>query len=305
MVTIMTLTYRNYETHEDLTLQRNFWIEATKNLAFPWKPSFIQDYYKKKTDFDPRSKFFAFEGDQLIGYQSFIAGSNFIGLGYPWVHDHPKKHEIQEKLWNDTMDILNKDFPNRFIKQRFREQWKDQIQFFLDRGFSIDKEYPMYVHNVRKDYSFELPNKKIMKTSFEGLREDLLRNVLQTKKSYDSERINRAIRSARDIDYDISIYLESEGKPIAYAGLTTRFDASYSEIEVLRCTDQNFQFEFCNQLILQEILKELSQRKIRQVSLTIFDDDNQKHNQYDKLIPIISELGFNLESKSVFVGLNR
>lgn len=290
------ITYRIYENPEDIEIQEKFWLEVTKFLPWPWKPNKTQEIFAKRENFDPRSKYFAFDGEKLVGYQSFVDGRDMIALGYPWVIIHPQKNEIQNNLWNHTLEVINRDFPGVYLLQRFREQWTDHIQFFLDRGFQLDEQSPIYIHDIQKSYNF-LKNDKISLNSHSSLDQDLLKKVLSTNKELSFEKINQKVKSALYLDYDICVYLEGDKGPISYTGTTIRRDVSYAEIALLEFNDTNYPINFCNEFSIKYMLVELSKIGIKNVSITV--DSN------DPIIPILKDLNFSVRSKSVYVKLER
>ena len=293
----LVIRYRHFEKPDDIALQEQFWLEVTKNLSWPWKPNKTQEFFSKKDTFDPRSKYFAFEGENLVGYQSFVAGRDFIALGYPWIKDHAKKEEIQNELWNHTLEVLDKDFPNLYLLQRFRKEWTDHINFFLDRGFSLADQYPIFIHEIKKTYPYDELNSKITIDVHSNMQEELLRKVLTAKKDLEPTKISGIINSAKYLDYDRSIYLEVENKPQLYLGSTIRYDASYAEIALHEWDDQLKESDFYNTLAIQRMILELSNLNLRNVSMTLEDTD--------PIIPILQELDFSERSKIVFVRLDR
>lgn len=82
---VVGITFRNYEGPQDLHRQQEFWVEATRQLPWCWKPTASPTLYSKGKQFDPRSRVFAFDNGRLIGYCSFTGQEEFVSLGYPWV----------------------------------------------------------------------------------------------------------------------------------------------------------------------------------------------------------------------------
>ena len=95
----MTITYRFYEGSKDLQRQIDFWIKATNELPFAWKPTLSPNQFIEQQQFHPKSRCFAFDGDQIIGYMSFTGSSEFVSLGYPWVLSG-YEGEVQDELYN-------------------------------------------------------------------------------------------------------------------------------------------------------------------------------------------------------------
>ena len=81
----MSITYKYFEGEKDLDVQYDFWRKTTSTLPFAWKPTMSPIIFKEQKEFDPRSRCFAYEGDDLIGYMSFTGKGDFVSLGYPWV----------------------------------------------------------------------------------------------------------------------------------------------------------------------------------------------------------------------------
>jgi hypothetical protein len=133
----MTVTFRNYRGAEDLHLQNAFWVQVTRDLPWSWKPTISPLLFAKGPQFDPRSRYFAFKGDRLIGYMSFTGQAEFISLGYPWVLPG-YEGKLQEELYDAVYGFATSpDYGGRRFAQRFREQWIDQVSFFERHGFVV------------------------------------------------------------------------------------------------------------------------------------------------------------------------
>ena len=94
----MAITLRNYASRGDLRLQQAFWLQATRELSWCWKPTASPTLYLKSPQLDARSRCFAFESERLVGYSSFTGHGDFLSLGYPWVLPR-YEGELQEQLY--------------------------------------------------------------------------------------------------------------------------------------------------------------------------------------------------------------
>lgn len=54
----MAITLRDYLGPEDLRLQQEFWVQATRQLPWCWKPTVSSVLYSKGRQFDLRSRCF-------------------------------------------------------------------------------------------------------------------------------------------------------------------------------------------------------------------------------------------------------
>lgn len=62
----MTITYRFYKSPKDLQRQIDFWIAATNQLPFTWKPTLSPNQFIEQQQFHPNSRCLAFDGDKII-----------------------------------------------------------------------------------------------------------------------------------------------------------------------------------------------------------------------------------------------
>lgn len=80
----MAIEFRHFKDDGDLDMQYAFWLDITYSLPWAWKLTRSPSQFKADPNFDPRSRYFAFEDDQLVGYMSFTAYGSFVSLSYPW-----------------------------------------------------------------------------------------------------------------------------------------------------------------------------------------------------------------------------
>lgn len=145
----MAITLRNYEGPNDLRLQQAFWVQATRELPWCWKPTVSPTLYSKSTRFDARSRCLAFEGERLVGYSSFTGQGDFVSFGYPWVLSG-YEGEFQERLYEKVYSFAaSPEYGGRIFAQRFRKQCTAQIAFFGRHGFAIQSADPIYALDVR------------------------------------------------------------------------------------------------------------------------------------------------------------
>jgi hypothetical protein len=107
-----------------LHLQNAFWVQVTRDLPWCWKPTTSPTLFARGTQFDPRSRCFAFDDDRLVGYMSFTGHGDFVSLGYPWVLPG-YEGELQEKLYDAVYCFAaGPEHGGRTFAQRLRQQWK-------------------------------------------------------------------------------------------------------------------------------------------------------------------------------------
>jgi hypothetical protein len=153
----MTITLRNYRGAEDIHLQSAFWMQATRGLPWCWKPTISPLLYSQGTQFDPRTRRFAFEGDRLVGYMSFTGQGDFVSLGYPWVLPG-YEGEVQEELYDAVYGFAaSPEYGGRTFAQRLRKQWTEQVSFFKRHGFVVERSDPIYALDLRTVTASQIP----------------------------------------------------------------------------------------------------------------------------------------------------
>jgi len=114
------IRFRNYEGPEDIALQHTFWLAATRELPWCWKPTTSPAQYLAGRQFDPRSRCFAFEDDLLVGYMSFTGEGQLVSFGYPWVLAG-YEGELQEGLYALVYGFAaGVEYGRKTFAQRFR-----------------------------------------------------------------------------------------------------------------------------------------------------------------------------------------
>jgi hypothetical protein len=231
----MTITYRHFESPEDLNLQYDFWIEATRTLPYAWKPTKSPKQFFTQKEFHPKSRLFAFDGKKLVGYMSFTGKGDFVSLGYPWVL--PEYKYIQDELFHQVYSFAtSKEYGGKVLAQRFRKQWEDQIHYFLNKGFEITNSSPIVgrklnetlllnddnelTYEIKND--FEFPKWKAIKEASNNIGPD----ELEMMKEYYSS-----------VDFNFSIHFSNAGRELGYFGITIRPDTGFSEIIAVGLSD--------------------------------------------------------------------
>lgn len=225
---------------------------------------------------------------------SFIVAS-FIPLGYPWIkEDLNDKKNIQEHMWNRMINILDENYPKKYFLQRFRSEWKKQIDFYLEKGFEISHEYPIFVceignnnleqhetgYNVIKDNGF---NKENYSNVYKSITNEI-----------DEKQLNNELGFYDSLDFDFCLQLNDKNKPSSYIGTTIRQDIKYAEISMLKTNRENKNHVINSIKLLKGELKKLD---VRYLSMTVEAES--------PIIEILESIGFKERSKSVFVKLKR
>ena len=285
----MPITYRTYKKREDLELQTNLWLKATKNLPWAWKPNNTQKWFTEQMNFDPNSKLYAYDGDSTpIGYVSSIRREGYTPMGFPWVSDG-YEGEIQDYLFDTVYNYALKNFDTKSFLQRFRKEWKYQIEFFEKKGFRLAWSNPIYV--------LELPNKQINESNgeFESIIHDkIILDPLIEIVNYDDEykkEDKEEIKSyfEADIQLDWVLQLNHDSKPVAMSAFTCRKDTGYAELNLLAV---NHEYPKALNLALEMTINELVSKRFKYFSKTVHKDDPR--------IDFYESYNFKLTSESVF-----
>ncbi|WRP08621.1 hypothetical protein U9J35_10815 [Rossellomorea aquimaris] len=223
----MSIIYKYFQGEEDLALQYDFWRNITSTLPFAWKPTMSPLMFKDQNEFDPRSRCFAYDGDDLVGYMSFTGRGDFVSLGYPWVLSGYEG--IQDELFERVYGFaVSDEYGGKILAQRFREQWENQILYFEKQGFEITNESELigrYLTNVESTEGIEFAWKISNEFRFVDWR-----SIIEANDEVNEAQIKMMEEYYSSVDFDFSIKFFSEEQMIGVMGITLREDTKYSEV---------------------------------------------------------------------------
>ena len=223
----MTVVLRNYQGPGDLSLQHTFWLQATHDLPWCWKPTVSPELYSVSPQFNPRSRCFAFDDDLLVGYMSFTGQGGFVSLGYPWVLPG-YEGELQESLYDEVHGFAaSSEYGGKIFAQRFRRQWTTQISFFTRHGFTEHRSEPIYALDLRSGWKPHVPTR---------FRIELLQ-VFKWEEFSELAEIRCPVGQLRmseiyfrSVNFDFAVKATQQGRPTAYLGFTIRSDTGFAEL---------------------------------------------------------------------------
>ena len=153
----MAVVLREYEGVKDLDLQYGLWTEGTRDLPWAWKPTRSPTIFASQRNFDARSRRYAFDDGQLVGYMSFTGGpGGLVSPGYPWVLAG-YEGDLQEELFETVFGFARGEYGGTYFLLRFRRQWTDQIEFFEGKGFEAERTEPIYAARIRGKQEAKAP----------------------------------------------------------------------------------------------------------------------------------------------------
>lgn len=249
----MTITYRFYEGQEDIQRQIDFWIKCTKQLPYAWKPTISPNKFIEQEHFHPKSRCFAFEGNQLVGYMSFTGSKEFVSLGYPWVlpgYEGIVQEELYERVYGFAE---SNEFGAQMFAQRFRGDWKEQIDFFLSKGFEVTRRSPILIKNL------SVSNDANESKAEDDFQFEQWKNVIKQKESVSEEQLSMMNEYYGSVQFDFSVSFESEG----YFGVTIRADTKYAEILAVAVKRDSTKFLD----MIKEVLKECQSKGVNVVGI--------------------------------------
>jgi hypothetical protein len=287
----MTITYRPYKTERDIELQNKLWLEATKDLPFAWKPNETSKIFSSNPNFDPSSKYFAFQDENLLSYIGYISIEDYLPFGYPWAVETVES-EVQDHLFDLLYDSAKKKYPKSYLLQRFRSSWKKQINFFLDRGFYIPEKMisKIFVLNLEKN-SFSKVDHNYSVTVSDGYRESDYKIILEKNKKDVDLHLKDLDGFNESYQFDLGVLLKDKETPVAYGVATIRQDTKYSEFHVL---ELNKDYNDSENALISEILLNLKLKKVENVSSQIYDSDTSQ-------VPLLDNFGFKDIEGQVYV----
>jgi len=249
----MTITYRFYEGKKDLQRQIDFWIKCTELLPYAWKPTISPNLFIEHENFHPKSRCFAIDGNQMIGYMSFTGSKEFVSLGYPWVLPG-YEGIIQDELYKRVYGFAeSNEFGAKLFAQRFRSDWKKQIDFFLSKGFEVTRRSPILIKELNeRNYANESKAKDVFQF-------DKWENIIKQNEVITEDQLSMMKEYYESVQFDFSISFENEG----YFGVTIRKDTAYAEILAVSLKKDTTKFlDMVNQ-----VLKECENRGVKVVGI--------------------------------------
>src|SRR6266851_248371 len=128
------MTTRNFQPGDEAA-QVSIYNEATASLP-KFKPATLDEVRRRcrAPDFDPHTRFFAFEDDNPVGYATFHANGR---INYPWCRKGFES--LAEPLLETVLQAMRK----RGLKKAFaayRGDWTAQRDFFVGHGFQQARE---------------------------------------------------------------------------------------------------------------------------------------------------------------------
>lgn len=238
----MMITYRYYEGLEDLQLQIDFWKDVTRELPFCWKPTLSPNHYIEQSQFHPKSRCFAYDNDKLVGYMSFTGNDGFVSLGYPWVLSG-YEGEVQDELFNRVCGFAeSEEYGGTVLAQRFRSQWKDQINYFMEKNFEITRRSPLLVLNLS---GYNTSATHPINETFSFLKWE---TIMKKYHDVSIDQLKMMNEYYGSVDFDFAVWFEEEG----YFGVTIRPDTCYAEIVAVAVNPNTIQFPDMIEVIIAE-----------------------------------------------------
>lgn len=223
----MAIVFRNYQGPEDLALQQAFWVQATRDLPWCWKPTRSPAVYSAGSKFDPRSRRFAFKDGKLVGYCSFTGQGDFVSMGYPWVLPG-YEGELQEDLYESVYSFAaGREYGGRTFAQRFRQQWKAQVLFFERHGFAIQRRDPLYALDISRHSGTAVPPQYHVKCHTEFRWDDFCKLAAP---HCPGEQMHMWRQYFETVDFDFAVEASEEGRSVIYLGFAVRSDTALAEI---------------------------------------------------------------------------
>jgi hypothetical protein len=288
----MPITYREYQDKSDLDLQYKFWIKITKDMPWSWKPTISPSIFINGKQFDPRTRVFAFDEDKLVGYMSFTGEGTFVSLGYPWVLPG-YEGEIQEELYDRVFGFASSnEYGGKFFAQRFREQWIEQIEFFIKKGFSVTSSQSLLGTQIDELDLNTQESVYTIEISDDFNIDDFIDVARRTKESITEEEEEMVSQYFQSVDFDHSVIAKKDDLITAISGVTIREDTGYSEVLSL-AVDRNHNEAFSSSLAV--LLEHLKQKDVKNLGIPSVE------NKY--ILKELKKLNFKHITANVMLGL--
>jgi hypothetical protein len=229
--------------------------------------------------------------NELIGYMSFTGEGKFVSLGYPWVLPG-YEGEVQERLWNQVYGFAVNEHGANTVLQRFRKEWNDQIQFFLDHGLRFQYETPIYIlelNEFQQNIDFNPAVEVEYDTDF-NITEFV--SLLREKIEFNKQAENNLRQYFAGVEFDLIVKVLEENRIICYSGITVRKDNHFSE--VLAIAYDYERYEDMTNWLVDAVFPRLKQLRVDNIAYT--------SSENDPLLKGFLSAGFVKRSSDVYLG---
>ncbi|MHA1450080.1 MAG: hypothetical protein ACTSP4_11730, partial [Candidatus Hodarchaeales archaeon] len=272
---------RFFENDDDTALYHDLWLRLTRKLPRAQVKSVNSIKYQWLHDeFEKKSVIYAFNGkNSCIGCSSIYPGSdNFWCVDYPLLVDSGRE-KLRREIFEYLLNYAAENVETPYLSQRFREEWKTQIDFFQYYGFSewfrlpiFGKQLEPFIHPVisEKTVFYENGIRFIkMKEKDYSLLYELSRNDLHGSNPFDTGTINYL----KSLEAEFSWKIENKsGEIIGFFAVSINWLQKNAEINSIlidkACEDLEWKlFNF--------IHRRLAEKGIYEVYMSIFPDSKR------------------------------
>ncbi|WLR46568.1 hypothetical protein LC065_13425 [Halobacillus litoralis] len=131
-------------------------------------------------------------------------------------------------MFDKIYTFASNEYGGKMFAQRFRSQWKDQIDFFVGKGFEITGRSPIYGLDVKKWLTLQTLPKEV-KVENEFHFDSFLQAAVKNQ-TYQQEELAMLQEYYQSVDFDFSVACYEDEELSGYFGVTFREDNKYAEI---------------------------------------------------------------------------
>jgi GNAT superfamily N-acetyltransferase len=138
------MTIRNYQPGDEAAQAEVFNVAAGPLPKFKAATADEVARRYRAVGFDPATRFYAVEGDAIVGYAGFDANGR---VSYPWCR--PGAEGVQGPLFDAVLSAMRRrGFPEAWAA--YRADWEPVLRFLRDRGFVPAREMVNFVGEVAR-----------------------------------------------------------------------------------------------------------------------------------------------------------
>ncbi|MFX0015938.1 MAG: GNAT family N-acetyltransferase [Promethearchaeota archaeon] len=221
MVPIEIKGFEPNRLEELAKIQTEIYNAATSSL--PNSPAKVEDTIArfKREAFDQSRMFYAYKGDQIVGYSGLTGKDteqNLRGIGYPWLTEGTDT-SVRDLLY-ETMVKKCRDEGTKLLRVFYSLNYPDQLEFFKSKGFELKHEFLVHEKDLTKN-DYELPAGYIfrpLKREDLPILEEVSRKDPKMKSPFVASDYEQYMDSST-YDPDNVIVTEKDGTVVGFFGI--------------------------------------------------------------------------------------
>jgi hypothetical protein len=216
-------------------------------------------------------------------------------IDYPMLlNSHPQSEQIRSEMFDYLLDYVTKHVEAPYLCQHFKEEWKNQIRFFIGYGFDdwfkvpiFSKKLEPFNDPVIKEKNYYQLNGYVFSRMTDDdypLLVELSKRDIHSSNPFDKDTINYL----KNVESEFSWKIKIKDKLVGFFAININWFQKNAAINSLLIDDDDLDWKMFN-----FIHTRLAEKGIYEIYMSIFPDS--------KRIPFLLDSGYNPTSADVYL----